>query len=193
MKKSIILSILFLASVLTFSQEDYKITKSKVKITGTSTLHDWTADVTKLTGTGKLTFKNSALTGIENLTVSMEAATIKSSKGSMMDKKMSSALKAKDNPNIVFSLTKLTSVTAKNGGWEIKAEGKLTVAGTTKTIDLTAFGKTNGNGELTFTGSKKLKMTDFKVEPPVMMMGTLKTADDITISFETTLVKATIR
>jgi hypothetical protein len=29
-------------------------------------------------------------------------------------------------------------------------------------------------------------MTDFKVEPPVMFLGTLKTADDVTITFEAT-------
>jgi hypothetical protein len=37
-------------------------------------------------------------------------------------------------------------------------------------------------------GSKKVKMTDFNISPPTAMLGTLKTGDEVTISF--TLVMA---
>jgi hypothetical protein len=39
-------------------------------------------------------------------------------------------------------------------------------------------------GEWVFSGSKILKMTDFNVEPPVVLMGTLKTGNEITVTFE---------
>ncbi len=35
---------------------------------------------------------------------------------------------------------------------------------------------------------KKLKMSDFGVEPPNAMLGTLKTDDEISISFKITLI-----
>jgi polyisoprenoid-binding protein YceI len=191
MKKLILFFTCISFSFLLLSQEDYKLTKSKVQLTGTSTLHDWSADVTKSTGSATLTFTNGALTNLTNLNVNMEAKTIKSEKGSTMDKKLYEALKTSKYPNITFVLTKANAVTPKNGSYEIKAEGKLTISGTTKVVNLTATGKKNAAGDYVFSGSKKLKMTEFNVEPPVMFLGTLKTGDEVTITFETTFSTTT--
>ena len=35
-----------------------------------------------------------------------------------------------------------------------------------------------------FTGSIKIVMSDYGIEPPVAMFGTLKTGDEVTIDFE---------
>jgi hypothetical protein len=43
------------------------------------------------------------------------------------------------------------------------------------------------NGELQLTVSKKLKMTDFKMEPPTAMMGTIKVGDEVTVIFDVTV------
>jgi hypothetical protein len=45
------------------------------------------------------------------------------------------------------------------------------------------------NGTLVCKGSKRIKMTDYKVEPPSFMFGTIKTGDEITISFDVTLAQ----
>jgi hypothetical protein len=47
--------------------------------------------------------------------------------------------------------------------------------------------KVGADGGVTFTGSKKLKMTDYKIKPPTALMGTLTTGDDIEIVFTITL------
>jgi hypothetical protein len=39
------------------------------------------------------------------------------------------------------------------------------------------------NNNVTFTGKKTIKMTEFEVEPPTALLGTIKTGDEVTISF----------
>lgn len=185
MKNLILFLAILTAGSALFAQEEYRIVKSTVKMAGTSTLHDWTADVTKVNGNALLTFTNNTLSGVKSLNVTMNAATIKSSKGSTMDNNIYKAMKTKQYPDITYALTKVNSLTTKGGTYYLDTEGKLTMAGTTKVITMTVTGTTSGSG-IVFKGSKKLKMTDFKIEPPVMFLGTLKTADDVTISFETT-------
>lgn len=188
------LSILFALLTMSFSlaaQEEYKLTKSSVKMSGTSTLHDWTADVTKVSGSGQLTFSNNALSGIKSLNINMTTNSIKSSKGSTMDNNIYKELKAKANPTMAYSLTKVNSISQKGGVYTLETEGKLTIAGTTKTIALSVTGKVAGT-EIVFKGTKKLKMTDFNVEPPVLFLGTLKTDNNVDITFEATFTNTSL-
>jgi hypothetical protein len=173
------------------AQEEFRLAKSTVNMSGTSTLHDWTADVAKVSGNGQLTFANNALSGIKSLSITMTTNSIKSSKGSTMDNNMYKAMKAKEFPTMTYNLAKVTSITQKGGVYYLETEGKLTIAGTAKTIAMSVTGKQNGS-EITFKGTKKLKMTEFKVEPPVMFLGTLKTDDNVTISFDATFVNASL-
>ena len=191
MKRVIIFFALLVAGFSLVAQEEFKLTKSSVKMSGTSTLHDWTADVAKVSGNGQLTFANNVLTGIKSLNITMTTNSINSSKGSTMDNNMYRELKAKAFPNMTYTLAKVTSITQKAGVCYLETEGKLTIAGTTNTISMSVTGKQNGS-EITFKGTKKLKMTDFKVEPPVMFLGTLKTDDNVTISFDATFVNASL-
>ncbi len=191
MKKVIIFFALLVAGFSLVAQEEFKLAKSSVKMSGTSTLHDWTADVAKVSGNGQLTFANNVLTGIKSLNITMTTNSINSSKGSTMDNNMYRELKAKAFPNMTYTLAKVTTITQKAGVYYLETEGKLTIAGTTNTISMSVTGKQNGS-EITFKGTKKLKMTDFKVEPPVMFLGTLKTDDNVTISFDATFVNASL-
>lgn len=189
MKNLIILFAIMATSLNLLAQDNFRLTKSTVSMAGTSTLHDWTADVTKVSGNGQLTFANNTLTGIKSLSITMATNSIKSSKGSTMDNNMYKELKGKSYPNMTYSLTKVNSITQKAGLYYLETEGKLTIAGTTQTIAMSVTGKVNGS-EITFKGSKKLKMTDYKVEPPVMFLGTLKTDNNVTITFEATFANS---
>ncbi len=189
MKNMIVLLTLITFSFILNAQDELKIVNSKIEMAGTSTLHDWSADVTKVYGSGKMSFANDELTSINALAITMDVKSIKSEKGNTMDNNIYKTLKASQYPTISFTLTKVNSLAKKGSSYEIKADGKLTIAGTTKTISLLVTGQEKG-GNITFKGSKALKMTDFNIEPPVMFLGTLKTADDVTITFETTLSKS---
>jgi hypothetical protein len=52
------------------------------------------------------------------------------------------------------------------------------------TRELMATGVYNpADKSFTVTGVKKMKMTDYNVKPPTALLGTIKTGNDITISY----------
>ncbi|HNA42827.1 MAG TPA: YceI family protein [Saprospiraceae bacterium] len=69
----------------------------------------------------------------------------------------------------------------------IECTGNLTIAGTTKPVTLTATVAAKDGGILHCTGSKTFKMSEYQVEPPTFMFGTVKTGDEITVTFNVDL------
>ena len=161
-----------------------------VFITGTSTLHDWEMKSNK--GHVELSFgfgSNGKLIGLSGLKFSMEAESLKSDK-TMMDNNAYKALKTASAKNIVFVLSSSNISQQNETTYQIKATGKLTIAGTTRETDVVANVKYNpSDRSYTITGTKKLKMTDYNVKPPSFMLGTVKTGDEISISFITKIVQ----
>ena len=43
--------------------------------------------------------------------------------------------------------------------------------------------------KITLTASKEFKMTDYKVDPPTAMLGTITTGDAVTITLKTVFTK----
>ena len=127
--------------------------------------------------------------GVTSLKFTIPAESLKSGKSSM-DKNAYKALKtgSAKNINFVMSSSKVTPVNSTTV--EIKARGKLTVAGTTQETDIVVTVKYNAaDNTYTANGSKKIKMTDYNVKPPTFMMGAVKTGNDITISFNTKITQ----
>jgi len=152
---------------------------SNVLVKGTSTLHDWESIVEKTNAT--ITFNNFDNVTIETLEVKIEATSIKSGK-KIMDKLTYKALKAKEYPLITFIFKKGEIISENTDFINIKLRGDLTIAGVTKNV--TVLSKINKNGDhITLTGSHELKMTSFGIDPPKALLGTIKTADEITIEF----------
>jgi polyisoprenoid-binding protein YceI len=95
-----------------------------------------------------------------------------------MDKNAYSSLKTNKFKTITFSL-----VTASIANNKIQCTGNLTIGGVTKQISLDADYKVKPDHSLVCTGSKTFKMSEYQIEPPSFMFGTVKTGDEITISF----------
>jgi len=174
--------ILLIASVSSYGQTNYKQSgTTTVSIAGTSTMHDWT--MTSQTANYAASFTMNAdgtPSSLDKVTFTMPAESLKS-KEKAMDKNAYKSLKTDEYKDITFDLT-----SAKIVGKTITCSGKLTISGTTKPIDVDVTYEVK-NGNLVCKGSKKIKMTDFKVEPPSFMFGTIKTGDEITITFDATL------
>ncbi|GAB4248659.1 MAG: hypothetical protein Kow0027_11150 [Saprospiraceae bacterium] len=176
----------FISALLIFTsaqaQTTYTLSNGEITIEGTSTMHDWTATTTSLDGEGAFIFEKGIPVSIEKLKVTTKAKSIKSEKGSTMDKNMYKALNADKYPTLTFVLTNVDYFRKNGTSYDVKITGKLTVAGTTKTVSITGKGTQAGTG-ISFSGNFKLKMTDFNVEPPSLFFGTLNTGDDITIRY----------
>jgi len=81
------------------AQEAYSVKSHEVVISGTSNIHDWTAQVINLSGLAKI-----AEGLLSEVKISVDAKTLKSSKGSIMDGKMQDALNTKKFPKINYKL-----------------------------------------------------------------------------------------
>ena len=155
---------------------------SSISISGTSTMHDWTMTSDKSTydAVFEINSQGDPLQLI-SLAVSVPAESLKSGK-SGMDKNAYSALKTNKHKQITFQLA-----SGKIDGKTIRCAGSLTIAGTTKSIDVEATYTILPDGSIQCKGSKKLAMKDYNVEPPSFMFGSVTTGNEITVSFDVIL------
>jgi polyisoprenoid-binding protein YceI len=182
--------ILFFAISQLFGQTAFSVSAYKMTIKGTSNLHDWESTAKELRVKGDFTLQQDKFSSLNALSVEVPVKSIKSTKGSIMDNKTYDALKADQNANITFKLEGVTPFKAQADGYTVTATGNLTIAGSTKKVELIAKGKPNGDGSITFSGSHKLKMTDFGIKPPTALMGTMKVGNDIEVVFSVTMKKS---
>jgi polyisoprenoid-binding protein YceI len=148
-------------------------------------MHDWIVLGTKANATGNITFESNRIKGIKSLQVNIPCKELKSEKKSgKMDKKIYEALKIEKHPNITFDLIRITAMPTEANGNMMNALGTLTIGGYSKEETLNVLVKVTDSNTINFSGSKKIKMTDFKISPPTAMMGMLKTGDDIEIKFD---------
>lgn len=165
-------------------QTAYKqATDSYVTVAGTSTMHDWT--MTSKDTQYQAMFENGPdgqPAQLKTLSLTIPSQSLKS-EHSAMDKNAYSSLKTDKHKTITFNLT-----TASIDKDLIKCAGNLTIIGVTKLINVDANCQTKPDLSIRCTGSKTFKMSDFQVEPPSFMFGTVKTGDEITISFNAELV-----
>jgi polyisoprenoid-binding protein YceI len=182
----ILLTFLTLLLVAPLSGQSYRLTKSDISIAGTSNLHDWESAVTKVSWRGTFGFTDGVLSELKDVKVNIPVDGIISTKGRIMDGKTHSALKGEEHPNITFTMT---SATITNNGTKstVAAKGQLTVAGATRTINLQVMLTPLTDGQYQVAGTYPMKMTDFGIDPPTALLGSLTTGDDVTIKFNLTL------
>jgi polyisoprenoid-binding protein YceI len=161
-----------------------------IRLNGTSNLHDW--EMKAVSGSSDATFvvnSTGQVTSLTSLKFSLPASNLKSGH-SAMDKNTYKALNTDKNPTISFVLTSSSITPTGGNNYQLKCVGNLSIAGTVRHTDLVATGKYNpADKSFTVTGVKKMKMTEYKVDPPKALMGTIRTGDDISISYNLKFTK----
>ena len=184
-KKSTIISFLGAVLCISFSfGQAFKLdaTKSTLKVFGTSSLHDW--HIITDSFSGSMSFASLEEGKLDKLHVDILSETLKSGKKSM-DKNTYKALKTDKYPKIAFHLTQVNEVKSLGGNtYALETYGDLVISGTKRNIPLRLKVQIKGN-TVTLIGEKSIKMTDFNIEPPTALFGTITTGDDLTIKFET--------
>lgn len=156
---------------------------AKVAIDGTSNIHDWTMNSSVATCTGTFTVgTNNALTAVTGLGFAINVESLKS-EHKAMDKNTYKAMNTDKYPTITFTAATATVKPAGGANYTVTAHGKLTISGTTKDVDITATCTVNADKSITCSGSYKLNMTQYNVEPPSIMFGMIKVGDPITVRF----------
>ena len=161
---------------------------SSLKVEGTSNVHDWEISAKDLQGTMKVQMTDGQLVQIDDIKFTVVAESLKSGKGGM-DKNTYKALNTDKYKTITYQLQKVNNLdcTSKSS-CKITTTGVLTISGTKKNVEMVFDAKVSGD-KIVLSGNKKIKMTEFNVEPPTAMFGTITTGDDLNIKYQVTFNK----
>ena len=161
---------------------------SSLKVEGTSNVHDWEISAKDLQGSMKVQMTDGQLVQIDDIKFTVVAESLKSGKGGM-DKNTYKALNTDKHKTITYQLQKVNNLdcTSKSS-CKVTTTGVLTIAGTKKNVEMVFDAKVSGD-KIVLSGNKKIKMTEFNVEPPTAMFGTITTGDDLNIKFQVTFNK----
>ena len=169
---------------------------SKVKIDGTSSLHDWTVE-SQIIG-GRLDIDSAFLAEPQNakagvkvpaeVEATVPVRSLKSGKD-LMNNVMYETMNQKDHPQIEYRLTELTlkeTPKSANGPFQFDSVGNLVINGVTNALKMPVTIEKVSDSKLKATGTADLKMTSFGIKPPnpKIGLGLLTTKDDIKVTFE---------
>lgn len=161
--------------------------ESRLWIEGTSTVRSFRCtaagfDVTVETlGNGAVAAVLIGVKAVRSVEVNVPAARLDCSNGTM-NTHMRKAIKAEQFPAIAFRMTAYEAAPGSEGVAGT-ITGTLTLGGVERTIMMPARG-VEQNGMLRVTGSQAIRMTDFGLRPPTLMLGAIKVNDPITVSFD---------
>jgi polyisoprenoid-binding protein YceI len=172
-----------------FISSGFKFEIINASVLGTSSLHDWESAITEIEGKGSFLIDEKTISTIQDVQIKISVKGIKSEKGKKMDDKTYDTFKSEKHPYIIYTFKNAEVKRNDSNDLTINAAGNLSMAGTSKPVSLSASGKALPNGHLKLTVSKKLKMTDFNMEPPEMFLGTIKVGNEITVHFDFELSK----
>lgn len=177
MKKALLFSLILFLSVTLPAQKYVVSPASEVSVVGTSSLHDWESEVEDVKGSADFIIENGKITAIPMMNITIKAESIESGK-SKMNSLTYEALKSEKFPNILFKLNEVKEIK----GNKVIVAGDLAIAGVKRSISVQGIVESEGNA-FTITGAKKIDMTEYSIEPPTAMFGTIKVGKDVNILF----------
>jgi len=177
--QSFLLTVIFTTMALQANaQKNYSVAaNSTFEVAGTSTVHDWVMKSTEGTGNATLMIKDSKLAGINSLTVSLLAESLKSYKASM-DKVAYEAMDTETHKYIEYVLKSAEKVDEST--WNLT--GIYTIAGVSKEYK-TQVKVTTNKGSFILQGSNQITFGDFEMTPPKAALGVVKAGKDLTVIF----------
>ena len=119
---------------------------------------------------------------VRSATLTVPAAALDCRNGTM-NEHMLKALKAKEFPAITFTVATYDLSTG-GGGAQGTATGELQLGGATRPITVTGTVARDADGALHITGSYPLRMTEWGLKPPSLMMGTMKVNPQVKVGFD---------
>jgi polyisoprenoid-binding protein YceI len=167
---------------------------SKLWIDGTSNLHAWTCKAEKLDvaidveAAAASQFGTAPTKALKQVQVKVPVRSLKCGHGAM-DDNLYKALKATDgSPDISYLLATSDAVQGDaTESFTLHTAGTLTIAGKANPVNMDVVGTRMPNGTVKAKGTLPIKLTDYDIKPPTAMFGTLKTGNEVKISFELTI------
>lgn len=159
---------------------------SRVWVEGTSTVRGYRCESTRVTGTASV---NGAAADVASVTaavqggeVSLPVASLDCRNGTM-NGHLQRALKAAEAPTLRFRMSEAQAGAAG----AVTMQGELTIAGQSRPVRVDATVTQTDGGPFRVAGRIPLKMTEFGVRPPTLMLGTMRVHDPVTVHFDVLL------
>jgi polyisoprenoid-binding protein YceI len=162
--------------------------ESKLWFDGKSTVRDWSCKAPVMQATLTLAEAATAavLAGDEpqaSTTFIVPTMKLDCDNGTM-NNHMRKAIAAEKFGEITFALKAYEAIPEAGAATKGTLRGDLTIKGVTKEVALPVEFVAAGASGLRVKGKYELKMTDWGVEPPKLMMGTMKVREMVTIGFD---------
>ncbi|HYS54368.1 MAG TPA: YceI family protein [Thermoanaerobaculia bacterium] len=193
MKTKTLIVLLMVATIVAATERARFVpaSNSTVRITGTSTLHEWAMEGTTINGGIEIapeiasdpTDANSWKSNEPlQVSVTIPVSTLKSDHDRMTNI-MRDAMKAAKYPDIRYQLIEADPPEGRSDHFTIKTKGKLTISGVTRDIEMNVVATRDAGDRFTLAGEAPIRMTDFGITPPITMLGALKTGDQVKVAF----------
>jgi polyisoprenoid-binding protein YceI len=160
---------------------------SRLWVTGTSTVRGFECTATAVdakvetVGAGTAVAVANASKAVESVKVTIPAAKLDCKNGTM-NGHMMKAIKGTEAPVISFELGNYELVKGA-AGTAVTMKGALSLGGQTKPVTVLATAKAEGS-VMRVTGTYDLRMTEWGLKPPTLMMGTMKVNELVKVSFD---------
>lgn len=172
------LTMLCFSGLSLLAQQKYVLgTEQELFVLGTSTMHNWEMVTAKAQGEGLFTIEDEQLSAVSDFKVQFKGEDLESGRG-IMDRNTRRALDIENHPLISFVLTEYRR---NEDGSEV-ALGDFTAAGVTRKLAFQIDTELK-ESKLHISGVVSFKLTDFDIEPPVALAGTLRTGDAVSLEF----------
>jgi len=194
MRKTLLVSALLTATATASAQSASAIRlrldpTSEVTIEGTSSLHAFHCKTNKILAyvdvdPGYTKDLTKIARPIVSVKVNIVVRTLTCGNG-QMDKNMYSTLDADKNPLIKYAMSgyDLLDGSASPVSFVAKTTGTLTISGKDKVINMKINAERLADGKATARAEQMILMTDFGIEPPSFMFGTLKVGNEVKVKF----------
>lgn len=160
--------------------------QSSMVVYGTSNIHDWEINAENQKGLIEISKEDQIQ--LSKLQITVKTESLKSGKKGM-DKNTFKALKTDKYKDVEFELNKAEILTkVGENKYQVTIAGDLSVAGIKRQKSITTT-ITNNSEKIVLSGSVELVMTDFNIEPPTALLGTIKTGDAVTLKFTAVFIK----
>ena len=163
--------------------------ESRVWVEGTSSVRSYSCEAAEVKGTVDAVgeaFDVAKLDGaVRGAEVVVDVAGLDCGNGTM-NGHMRKALKVTEHGAITFRLTDYT-VTGEGVNAQVRMNGTLQIAGQEQPVVVEGVASAAADGAVRVKGSHTIKMTDYGVKPPSLMLGTMKVHDPVKLNFDVVL------
>jgi polyisoprenoid-binding protein YceI len=160
---------------------------SRLWISGSSTVRSFECKATAFDANvestpGAVTAVLAGTRAVSAVEIRVPADRLDCSNGTM-NEHMLKALKAKANPSIVFKLASY-DLAKESNAIRVALSGTLTLGGVEKPVAISATATEGPTGALHVAGTHEIRMTEWGLKPPSLMLGTMKVDEHIKVGFD---------